>query len=1508
MRIFSFRKIRRLFSFASMGISRSSGRGVRRRNAFKQRRDAFSAWRLNSEQLEPKKMLAVGAPGIPSAPATTGGLNAAEEAAGFNVTVSFNGQAEENDALTLKTDGNNVVASAVVTAADKTAGQITFNVKQNELGGIDGNRILNATLTTAGGGPSHTSGDLTFLMDTDPPDAPTVIPQITNNPVGGIAVTGTTGDGQPLPAGETLKVTVNGVPETFNTGTTAGGNWQTTKPLNLANDGTYQVTATVSDAVGNAVTDGSSNELIVDRTNPSVNSINGPANQNLGVGQTINFQLNHDAIALPVVGAAPAITFNLAGNNRTAAYQAVLSTGTQSVFQYAVQPADNNANFINNVAFIPGAAQDTAGNGLINPVAFAGQYNMNIQTGAINAPTFTNPANVAATPIAVPVPLVLINFPAGVTVAENTAGAVGLDDFQLTRDGVVLPLTGDFNFNSFNPSPTQFTISDLEGLTNEPGQYVMTFADIGVANAPAQVTWIKGLPTADELTATVSPFLGDGTAATGAAFETVSPELAVEYVDIEFNNQVQGVNTEVQGPAIQQFRIFRDGQSINNNLSNTVQVSQISDTAYRISGLSADTNTAGDYQVLVGPDSLISTYNSDTTVVPGVQPGAPLRAVYGASWDKHDQTTATVTLPNHLLTTYSVGEPLRFTAVFSEIVTVPGAASINFTIDRATSPNTPNKAATYVSGSGTDTLIFEYEVDDGDFSEGIVAGTAFTGVITDENGLQVVPAFTSTGNASLIDIDGEIPTIVSAVGPPPGSYDGTAPNNDLDITLSLSEPVVVTGSPNIPLTIGGRVRNAVMVASPNPNTLVFRYPIASATDVFAYGSFTVGDINLNGGTIRDVAGNDADLVYPAGQPVISDVMINRTEPTVAVTRGQGTAPSTVVENKTGDVIEFTATYPQAVTVDDTTGVPSIAINVDNTVRQATYVAGSGTTDIRFQYVVPAADEDDDGISFQAAEINLNGGSMIDAAGAVETTFPTPQSLLNVLDVTNVDGEVPTIASAVGPTPGSYDGTAPNNTLDITLNFDETVTLSNASSSPAVRLPLTIGGQLREAEYLSGSGTSSTLVFRYTIASATDVYANGSFTVGALNLNGETIRDAAGNDANLAFTPPTITGVSINELTPTVTVTSNTPYNYDVNQVIEFTAAFTAAVDVTGTPTIDILVGGTTRSADYVAGSGTQNLKFRYTVQNGDIDEDGIEIPAAIISLSPTASITSVDGGVDIDPAFTPPTTSGIKVGLPRVTRIITTTPDGSYDTGAIIDITMTTSLPVRVTDAANTKLYLNTSDGSPNTVVTDDAGETDSSTSVTLSIDASVLSEGMVVTDSEGDIPLGTQIEGITLGTNGNPDTITLTQAATGSTTPNTLTFTGVSPNADYAIFLGDSNAYTTSLQFQYIVQDADSSEDLDYFDTASLKFPADSIQTAGGITLDENLQVPGTFNSIAFNSNVVVNTTPPQVESFSTINPDGKYGTDQTIGIRATLSEAITAGHEFKIRLDTGGRGNADH
>ena len=222
MRILSYRKLRRLFSFASMGISRSGGRGVRRRNAFKQRRDAFSAWRLNSEQLEPKKMLAVGAPGTPFTPNGElggGGLNAAEAAAGFVVRVPLAGNAVDTDSLTLLTNFGAPVGTATITAADVTAGFKNFTIASGVLGADSATKILEATLATAGGPGGGTGNDISFVMDTTPPATPTVNSLITNNPVSAaIAITGTTGSGAALAAGETLTVTINGVSETFNAG------------------------------------------------------------------------------------------------------------------------------------------------------------------------------------------------------------------------------------------------------------------------------------------------------------------------------------------------------------------------------------------------------------------------------------------------------------------------------------------------------------------------------------------------------------------------------------------------------------------------------------------------------------------------------------------------------------------------------------------------------------------------------------------------------------------------------------------------------------------------------------------------------------------------------------------------------------------------------------------------------------------------------------------------------------------------------------------------------------------------------------------------------------------------------------------------------------------------------------------------------------------------------------------------------------------------------------------
>lgn len=65
--------------------------------------------------------------------------------------------------------------------------------------------------------------------------------------------------------------------------------------------------------------------------------------------------------------------------------------------------------------------------------------------------------------------------------------------------------------------------------------------------------------------------------------------------------------------------------------------------------------------------------------------------------------------------------------------------------------------------------------------------------------------------------------------------------------------------------------------------------------------------------------------------------------------------------------------------------------------------------------------------------------------------------------------------------------------------------------------------------------------------------------------------------------------------------------YQAGDKLEFEVTFSSAVTVTGTPYIPLTVGGTANQAVYAAGSGTATLVFRYNVQSGELDTDGIEV-------------------------------------------------------------------------------------------------------------------------------------------------------------------------------------------------------------------------------------------------------------------------------------------------------------
>ncbi|HEY5714055.1 MAG TPA: Ig-like domain-containing protein [Candidatus Gracilibacteria bacterium] len=116
---------------------------------------------------------------------------------------------------------------------------------------------------------------------------------------------------------------------------------------------------------------------------------------------------------------------------------------------------------------------------------------------------------------------------------------------------------------------------------------------------------------------------------------------------------------------------------------------------------------------------------------------------------------------------------------------------------------------------------------------------------------------------------------------------------------------------------------------------------------------------------------------------------------------------------------------------------------------------------------------------------------------------------------------------------------------------------------------------------------------------------------SLNWTGVTAFTIVSNDpASTAFALDDIT-FTISNPAPTVTSVS-VPSNatYIAGQNLDFTINFDENVTVNtggGTPQLALTIGATTRQAVYLSGSGTSALVFRYTIQNGDLDTDGISV-------------------------------------------------------------------------------------------------------------------------------------------------------------------------------------------------------------------------------------------------------------------------------------------------------------
>ena len=203
---------------------------------------------------------------------------------------------------------------------------------------------------------------------------------------------------------------------------------------------------------------------------------------------------------------------------------------------------------------------------------------------------------------------------------------------------------------------------------------------------------------------------------------------------------------------------------------------------------------------------------------------------------------------------------------------------------------------------------------------------------------------------------------------------------------------------------------------------------------------------------------------------------------------------------TGDRLDFTVVFDEAVTVDTTGGTPRIAMVVGATTRYASYVSGSGTSALTFRYTVVNGDADANGITVNA--LSLNGASLRDAAGNDAST------ILNSVGSTagvNVDGSLPSITGVGASTAdGSYGA---GQTVTITVQFSGNVTVDTTNGTPT--LALDGGGS---ATYTGGSG-GTTLTFSYIVGAGQNSADLDYISSAALALNGATITDAGGSHQN-----------------------------------------------------------------------------------------------------------------------------------------------------------------------------------------------------------------------------------------------------------------------------------------------------------------------------------------------------------------------------------------------------------
>ena len=291
---------------------------------------------------------------------------------------------------------------------------------------------------------------------------------------------------------------------------------------------------------------------------------------------------------------------------------------------------------------------------------------------------------------------------------------------------------------------------------------------------------------------------------------------------------------------------------------------------------------------------------------------------------------------------------------------------------------------------------------------------------------------------------------------------------------------------------------------------------------------------------------------------------------------------------------------------DITGTPQLELDFAGTPKAVDCVAATNTTWMGCYYEVVAGDVAAGGVAIAANKLTLNGGT-ITATGSTTITADLAHAAVAIGAGHTVDGIRPTLVTTGSEAPTtSTDGT------QVILTFSEDISAVTLGSVSVIANS-TSGYEQGATVSRSGRTVTLTLTPSLTIAAGWTV---------AVALSADAVEDAARN-GNLALAATAVTN-AIGTTTPTVagvafTSDPGADKTYAIGDSVEATVTFSFAtndaVDITGTPQLELDFAGAPKTADCLPDTGTSATTCIYTVVAGDSAPNGVVIAANTLTLN-----------------------------------------------------------------------------------------------------------------------------------------------------------------------------------------------------------------------------------------------------------------------------------------------------